>query len=320
MPTVGDAVVRAKRLLNSNTRTELDALDATLSAATDTTINLKYQTDGIRAGSYISVGDGTNPPETMYVHSRNGEYATVQRGVDGSTAPSTLGVSSNESWQAGTTIEVEPRFTEFQILEAVRDSIRSLPPNLFAVTTISPAVTSTTDKAVNHDFSGTGFLHLLQALRTPRSQHDRWVKANVKVYKNSNTTDFADGYAIVVQEDLEKAVTLQLTYAHPFVTTTLDLGTDLVTTVGMTATMQDIPALGAASSLMLGEESTRLDLHAAGDSRVDAAINAGDRARYSLVLQAQFDRRISQEARRLMAEYGVRMDAATSSVFPTTLR
>ena len=205
-------------------------------------------------------------------------------------------------------------------MEAVRDSIRSLPPNLFAVTTISPAVTSTTDKAVNHDFSGTGFLHLLQALRTPRSQHDRWVKANVKVYKNSNTTDFADGYAIVVQEDLEKAVTLQLTYAHPFVTTTLDLGTDLVTTVGMTATMQDIPALGAASSLMLGEESTRLDLHAAGDSRVDAAINAGDRARYSLVLQAQFDRRISQEARRLMAEYGVRMDAATSSVFPTTLR
>ena len=247
----------------------------------------------------------------MYVHSRNGEYATVQRGVDGSAA---------YAWPAGTTIEVEPRFAEFQILEAVRDSIRALPANLFAVSTISPTVSSTTDKAVNYDFSSTGFLYLLQALRTPRSQHDRWIKANVKVYKNSNTTDFADGYAIVVRENLEKAVTLQLTYAHPFVTTTLDLGTDLVSTVGMTATMQDIPALGAASSLMLGEESTRLDLHAAGDSRVDAAINAGDRARYSLVLQAQFDRRISQEARRLMAEYGVKMDAAVSSVFPTTLR
>jgi len=318
MPTVGDAVVRTKRLLNSNTRTELDALDAAVLVG-DATINLKYQTDGIRAGSYISVGDGTNPAEVMYVHSRNGEYATVQRGVDGSAA---------YAWPAGTTIEVEPRFAEFQILEAVRDSIRALPANLFAVSTISPTVSSTTDKAVNYDFSSTGFLYLLQALRTPRSQHDRWIKANVKVYKNPNPADatagfgadFADGYAIVVRENLEKAVTLQLTYAHPFVTTTLDLGTDLVSTVGMTATMQDIPALGAASSLMLGEESTRLDLHAAGDSRVDAAINAGDRARYSLVLQAQFDRRISQEARRLMAEYGVKMDAAVSSVFPTTLR
>lgn len=310
MSTVGDAVTRTKRLLNSNTRTELDALDADI-AAGDTTINLRYQTDGIRAGSYISIGDGSTAPETMYVHSRNGEYATVQRGVDGSAAV---------AWSAGDTIEVEPRFTEFQILEAVRDAIRSLPANLFAVTTISPSVTSTTDKAINHDFSTTGFLHLLQALRTPRSQHDRWVKANVKVYKNSNETDFADGYAIVVQEDLEKAVTLQLTYAHPFVTTTLDLGTSLEDTVGMTASMQDIPALGAAGSLMLGEESTRLDLHAAGDSRIDAAVNAGDRARYSLVLQAQYDRRVSQEARRLMAEYGVKMDAATSAVFPTTLR
>ena len=298
MPTVGDAVVRTKRLLNSNTRTELDALDAAVLVG-DATINLKYQTDGIRAGSYISVGDGTNPAEVMYVHSRNGEYATVQRGVDGSAA---------YAWPAGTTIEVEPRFAEFQILEAVRDSIRALPANLFAVSTISPTVSSTTDKAVNYDFSSTGFLYLLQALRTPRSQHDRWIKANVKVYKNSNTTDFADGYAIVVRENLEKAVTLQLTYAHPFVTTTLDLGTDLVSTVGMTATMQDIPALGAASSLMLGEESTRLDLHAAGDSRVDAAINAGDRARYSLVLQAQFDRRISQEARRLCVSNDTTLD------------
>jgi len=58
MPTVGDAVTRTKRLLNSNTRTELDAIHTTITAAA-TTIRLKYQTDGIRAGSYISVGDDT---------------------------------------------------------------------------------------------------------------------------------------------------------------------------------------------------------------------------------------------------------------------
>ena len=71
-PTIADCVTHTKRLLNSNTRTELDAIHTTISAS-DTTIRLKYQTDGIRAGSYISVEDGTNPPETRYVHARNGE-------------------------------------------------------------------------------------------------------------------------------------------------------------------------------------------------------------------------------------------------------
>ena len=310
MPTVGDAVTRTKRLLNSNTRTELDAIH-TVIAADDITIRLKYQTDGIRTGSYISLADGTNPPETMYVHARNGEYATVQRGMDG---------SSGYAWAAGTDIEVEPRFTDYQIFEAVKDAIRALPDNLHGTSTITTTVSSTSDKAINYDFSSTGFLHVLQALRTPRAGEDRWLRANVKVYKNSNTTDFPSGYSLVVQEGLEKAVTLQLTYAHPFVTGTLDLGTDLVSTVKMNAQMQDIPSLGAAASLVLSEESTRLDLHAAGDSRSDAAVVAGDRVRYSMVLQAQYDRRVSQEARRLMAEYGVRMDAAVSAVFPTTVR
>jgi hypothetical protein len=39
-----------------------------------------------------------------------------------------------------------------------------------------------------------------------------------------------------------------------------------------------------------------------------------------LVLQAQYDRRVSEEARRLMSKWGVRSGAVTSSVFPTTVR
>ena len=106
---VADVVRHAKRLLHSNTRTELDAIHTDITAVA-TTIRLKYQTDGIRAGSYISVSksDGTLASETMYVHARNGEYATVQRGVDGSTA---------YAWEEDVSIiEGEPRFSEWQIL------------------------------------------------------------------------------------------------------------------------------------------------------------------------------------------------------------
>jgi hypothetical protein len=287
----------------------LDAIHTTI-AADDSTIRLKYQTDGIRAGSYISLSDGTNAPETMYVHSRNGEYATVQRAMDGSTAY-TWGNGTGGTIQA--TIEVEPRFTGHQILEAIRDAIHALPENLYAVSTTTASF-STTEQTVSVTLSD-GFSQILAATRTARSGENRLLKFNVTVQEYPVGT-----YKLVRQENIEKAVTVNLTYSHPFVAGTLDLDTNLVTTVGMATEMLDIPALGAAASLVLGEESLRLDLHAAGDSRSEAAVAAGDRARYSLVLQAQYDRRISQEVRRLMAKYGVRMDGVVSSVFPTTVR
>ena len=35
------------------------------------------------------------------------------------------------AWTAGSMIEVEPRFTGFQILEAVRDAIKFMPNNIY---------------------------------------------------------------------------------------------------------------------------------------------------------------------------------------------
>ena len=307
MATVHDIVVRTKRLLNSNTRTELNNFTGT---STATTLNLEHKTDGIRAGSYISIGDGINPPETIYVRSRNGLTIDVIRGVDGSTPDSGL-----VNWSTSAIIEVEPRFTEHQILEAVRDSIRAMPNNLYAVDNVEVSF-STTQQSVTTPFLK-GFTQILSATRTARTGEDRLIRFNIKVQQ------YGSDYEVIRQEGIEKAVTAQVTYAHPFVTDTLAPDTILdgeSGVVGMPVELQDIPSLGAAATLILGEESLRLDLHSQGDSRSDAAVAAGDRARYSMVLRAQYDRRVSEEARRLMSKYGVRTGAAVSSVFPTTVR
>ena len=304
MATVNDIVVRTKRLLNSNTRTELNNFTT---GGTTTTLNLEHKTDGIRAGSYISIGDGINPPETIYVRSRNGLTIDVIRGVDGSTPDSGL-----VNWSTSAIIEVEPRFTEHQILEAVRDSIRAMPNNLYAVDNVEVSF-STTQQSVTTPFLK-GFTQVLSATRTARTGEDRLIRFNIKVQQ------YGSDYEVIRQEGIEKAVTAQVTYAHPFVTETLAPGTTLEGAVGMPVELQDIPALGAAATLVLGEESLRLDLHSQGDSRNDAAVAAGDRARYSMVLQGRYDRRVSEEARRLMSKWGVRTGAVTSSVFPTTVR
>ena len=309
MPTIADAITSTKRLLNSNTRTELDALAAGITAV-ESPITLKHETDGIRAGSYISVStkNGTTKlPETMYVHSRNGESVYVERGMDGSTAL---------AWDADTTlIEVEPRFTGHQIHQALINSINALPENLFAVATVAVDF-STSVSAADVTFANNSFTQILSATRTAHAGGDRRLGFNVTVQEYPVGT-----FKLVRREGIEKAITVNLTYAHPFlVAAGLPLSNDLVNDLGMSSEMTDIPTLGAASALMLAEESTRLDLHAAGDSRGDGALNPGDRSRYSMILQAQYDRRVSQEARRLMAKWGVRTDAATSSVFPTTIR
>ena len=306
---IADVVRHVKRLVNSNTRTEQDVLKVAIAdTSDDTTFILKRDTTGIRTGSYISVNNaaGTNLPETMYVYERNDVNVTVRRGIDG---------SYTRAWEADTSIiEVEPRFTEWQILESVRDAIQALPDNLYAVATTTADFSTTKQSVTSSALATTGFSQILSATRTARSGEDRLLAFNVKIQ------EYGGAYEVIRQESIEKAVTAQLTYAHPFVSTTLDPDTDLVSTVGMTVEMLDIPALGAAASLLLGEESVRLDLHSQGNSRSDAAVVAGDRARYSLVLQAQYDRRVSQEARRLMAKYGIRTGAAASAVFPTTVR
>ena len=309
MPTIADAIQDTKRLLNSNTRTEIDALKTTLSSASTVDLELSYGADGIRAGSYLSISRGNTAPETVYVHSRNGFNIVVQRGIDGRTAT---------NWQADgtsgvpTLIEVEPRFTGYQIYQAVKQAIRALPENLFAIDTFS--VDFATSEQAKTVTLANGFTNILSATRTARNAEDRLLKFNCKVQ------EYDGAYKLIRQEGIEKTVTAQVTYSHPFVTGTLSLETDLVSTLKMSSEMTDIPPLGAGAILMLAEESTRLDLHAAGDSRGDGAVNPGDRSRYSLILQAQYDRRVSQEARRLMAKYGLRTDASVGATFPTTLR
>lgn len=301
MPTVGDSVVRVKRLLDSNTRTELDKLNGAITTGA-TSVTVTHSAPGIRAGSYLSVGDATQGYETMYVYSVSGAVATVERAMEGSSAVAFTDL---------TLVEVEPRFSGFQIVSALRDTIRALPENLFAVSTDTKTFSTIDDTSTAITFTN-GFTRVLKALRTSRDNEDRKLNANVTVQ------EFNGAYQLIMREPTEKSISVELTYAHPFVTSTLNVGTDLVSTVLMVEEMTDIPSWGAAAALMMADESSRSDLHARGTSRDDATVGSGDRVRHSLVLQQKFQQRVSEEARRLMAKWGLRDQAAISSVYPAS--
>ena len=299
MPTLGDLVVKTKRLLHSNTRTELDKLNG--AAGTSGTITVEHQAPGIRAGSYLSIGSPTQGYETIYVYSRSGATVTVERGMDGSSA---------FNFADDTLVEVEPRFTGHQIVEAVKDAIHALPENLFAVDTDSASFAATDDRSVSITLSN-GFTRILNAVRTARDSEDRKLSVNVSV------REYGGSYYLILQEFVEKAITVEYTYAYPFVTGTLNIDTDIVSTVKMDTSMLDIPCLAAASALMMVDESLRSDTHAMGASRDEGVVASGDRIRQSMVLRQKYEQRVSEEARRLMAKWGIRDQSATPSIFPT---
>ena len=299
MPTLGDLVVKTKRLLHSNTRTELDKLNG--AAGTSGTITVEHQAPGIRAGSYLSIGSPTQGYETIYVYSRSDATVTVERGMDGSSA---------FNFADDTLVEVEPRFTGHQIVEAVKDAIHALPENLFAVATGSASFGATDDRSVSITLSN-GFTRILNAVRTARDSEDRKLSVNVSV------REYGGSYYLILQEFVEKAITVEYTYAYPFVTGTLNIDTDIVSTVKMDTSMLDIPCLAAASALMMADESLRSDTHAMGTSRDEGVVASGDRIRQSMVLRQKYEQRVSEEARRLMAKWGIRDQSATPSIFPT---
>ena len=304
MPTLGDLVVKTKRLLHSNTRTELDKLEASVGSTSN--LQMTYKAAGVRPGSYLSVGDATQGFETVYVHAIDANYSingetTVQRGMEGATAL---------SFDDETLVEIEPRFSGYQIVEAVKDAIHALPENLFAVGTGSASFAATDDRSVSITLSN-GFTRILNAVRTARDSEDRKLSVNVSV------REYGGSYYLILQEFVEKAITVEYTYAHPFVTGTLNIGTDIVSTVKMDTSMIDIPCLAAASTLMMADESLRSDTHAMGASRDEGVVASGDRIRQSMVLRQRYEQRVSEEARRLMAKWGIKDQSAVSSIFPT---
>ena len=146
----------------------------------------------------------------------------------------------------------------------------------------------------------TGFYHLISAVRTARDE-DRLLNINVTVQRQTDGT-----YKLIRQEGIEKAVTVNLIYAHPFVTGTLNLATTL-SSLGNVVFNDRYSSIRSRSISDSWRRVIKIGSScSAGDSRTDAAVAAGDRARYSLILQAQYDRRVSEEARRLMSLYGVK--------------
>ena len=259
-----------------------------------TNLRFYYPVASIQIGAYIAID-----LEIVYVVDTNPgtNNATVIRGQLG---------TSNVLHTAGTQVTVNPRFTQYDILQALNRDIRDLssPTNgLFQVKTIDapylPPVAGY-DLGVSSD-QVIGIIDVRYQTAGPSKAYPRingdfgpgW-----QLERDMPVADFASTTALRVDKPGFPGKPLHVKYAAPF-NELVSLTDDLVSDAHLPATAVDIPSLGAAAFLMFNKEAKRAFTEAQNDTRRATEVPPGSATRAASTLQALRSQRINSEATRL---------------------
>lgn len=293
MSTFDQIVTKTKnKVTGAIGRDKINVLATTITSSS-TSVVLTY-TPGpeIFSGVIIEIGY-----EQMMVVSNSTTTLTVIRGWNGTTAISA---------QAGTIVYIEPRFPRQAIMDEVLNEYRALPQTIFTTSNVVLTFPSNTNRV---DLTGASGSTVYRILHADRANFDGasypGYKPTLQLIRNANTTDFPSGYAVAIEGGLAygEAATVRVVYAKALSTTTgnnVDLQAN-----GLPITAEDILVFGAASRLLYDKEALRLDFTRQGQSRAAEEIPPEVQGRQAQRWRLEADRRISEEAMRLVGIWGI---------------
>lgn len=289
--TVEDLIEDTKSLLYSHNEETLNRLDGALNSSA-ITVACDFPTDQVAEKSYIGIGI-----EMMYVWDVSSTGLTVQRGARRSTA---------DDHSDGDIIEIAPRFPRFDIYKALRDEIRSWPPDLYAIYSFN--VTGGADDR-GYDLTGGGtYSAIVDVSVAPATGDDTdiWRPVTWREDPFADTSLFTSGRALFIDTDPGETRNIRVSVARQPILTTWDLDTDVEDDIGLLPTMLDIATHGAAARLLRSREVPRTAMDGQGEPRRSEEVPPG----HILQTAAEFDRfkrvRISEEIRRLREKYPIR--------------
>jgi len=294
LSTLDQVVTKTKsKLMGSVGRDKINTLSATYNSAV-TSIVVTYTPGAeISPGVIIEIDY-----EQMIVVSNSTVTLTVIRAWNGTTAA---------SHTSGTVVYVEPKFPRQAILDEVANELRSLPESIYTTGTAVLSFASNTNRVDLTGATGTVY-RIVHADRSNfEGQSYPGFKPTLQIIRNADTTAFPSGYAVAIEGGLTygQTATVRVVYSKCLVTTTLTSSTDLQSTVGLPISAEDILAFGAASRLLYDKEALRLDFTRQGQSRAAEEIPPEVQGRQAQRWRLEADRRISQEAMRLVGIYGI---------------
>ena len=236
--------------------------------------------------------------EILFVQNVVANVVTVTGAYLGSTA-------ANHS--AGAMVYLNPRFSAFDIMQALNDDLSDLcaPENgLYQAKSIEITYNPAT---VGYDLAGVtsfdGVISVQQRLPYPIGFWAPIPRRKWTLTANADTTDFPSGYAIRLNEGGYPGQPFRVTYKAPF-SPFVNLADDATTVAGLSSTMYDLPPLGAMVAIVAPREIKRNQIEGEPDSRrgtevPPTAVMTSIRETQNLRM-----RRINAEAGRLKRIYG----------------
>jgi hypothetical protein len=236
--------------------------------------------------------------ELFYVQAVSGTTVTVVPGYLGSTP-------ANHS--SGAMVYLNPRFSQFDIMQAINDDLNDLcspDNNLYQVSSTELTYNPAT---MGYDLAGvTGLIDIVSIQQRQPYPIGYWVPIPRKKWTltaGANTIDFPSGYALRLNEGGYPGMPFRVTCKSGFAPFA-SLTDDATNVAGLSSTMYDLPPLGAMVALVAPREVKRNQIDSAPDSRRATEVPPGAVMNSVAQVLALRQRRINAEASRLQQLYG----------------
>lgn len=282
---VSELIEDVRRELFTGSREERNKLAASMDGTTTSAL-LTFDLGAIKHGAKLSID-----LEDMYVWSTSSLTATVDRGQWGSTAA----VHSN-----GALVHVNPKFSNFEIVDAIRKEVKSLsaPSNgLYNVEdyplTYNPVISG-------YDFPYS-VLSIYEVRYTTPGPSKDWVLSQDWELSRHAGSGFASDTALFIR-DAYPNYSVVIKAKTEFAVIPFSLTAD-TTTLSIPDTVLDIISIGAAWRLTAPREVRRNFNEVQGDTRRAGEVPAGANLGGSRELGRLRSQRIAEEASRLSVKY-----------------
>lgn len=271
-----------RRFLSQNLNDEL-VVTAQDYTPGDSSIVLKTVGKRIGPGTLISWHEAT-----LYVTAVSTTSNTVEviSGYDG---------GPDIAIPAGTVLRVNPRWSDYTLFNTVASVIGSLSSpsnNLYGIETENKVGMALNFYYPVSDLIAPRLLRVLQVRERTNASTD-WARITNYDVSQVPGNKHLRIFTYAIEYEISYAVTIQKPTSF---------ADDAITDCGMAQTMLDIPVLGAASALMMGQEARRVHQRAQGDPRRSEDVPITGAANSASQLQRLFSQRVDEEYAALITQ------------------
>ena len=285
MATVGDLVADVRRRVYGS-MTENVNLFQTSASAGQTNLQLELGVDGIQKGMLLSSG--------LNVWFVKGVYSTdntvfVIPGYDN---------SPKNAVTAGDMLYVRPRMTDWFAFNAINDQLRSMSSpdsGLYKIGTWVADV-DPTYQTYEVPVEAADMVNILRVRWRWPGTTDVWSSLAPRHYRWQYSTE---QNIIRLLISIPSGTEIEFTYKGLFTQAT-SLDDDPVADLGLSDSMLDIPALGAAVELLFTTESRRTQISTQGDSRRPDEVPVSSNSAIAGQLARLYKARVQEEMSRLV--------------------